>query len=491
MTSLLNAMKNQTLTTFTTNGDIAQTTTGNALLDYVALIGGMRNSSEYDIMQLFINAFQVNPVKALQLLFYTRDIPNRGGGGLGERRIFYTIFMDLIKNYPETALALGSLIPEYGSWRDVRELAKMCFKAGELEFAKNLIEYQTYVVFTQDNNALAAKWAIDENEKNKAFRDFALNTVTSMLNITRKVYRQTVVSARKGVVERLMSEKRWDEIVYQSVPSRAMKNYRKAFGKHDQTRFGAFIEKALAGETKINAGTLNPVELYQKSQIRYDNTLEAQWRQLPNYVEENVNALVMADVSGSMNGTPLDVCISLAIYFAERNKGIFYNHFLTFSAMPTLQELRGKTLHEKSSNLKRAKWDMNTNLDSAFQLILSTAIKSKISPEQMPKVVLIITDSQFDAGDCIFNLSAHERIEEMYRKAGYPLPHIVYWNVNASKATLPALTNKYTTLVSGYSPSVLKSVFNVVGNTEIDVVQAILQTKRYDVVADALSRFTR
>jgi len=484
MTSLLNAIKMNTTTT-TLNGDVAQTTAGNALLDYVALIGGMRNATVREIEHLFLMAFRENPIKALQLLFYTRDIPNRGGGGLGERRIFYTIYMYLVQNKPEIALALGSLIPEYGSWRDVRELAKMCFKSGETEFAKNLIEYHTYVIFTQQDNKLAAKWAIDENEKNKNFREFAINAVTTMLNITRKAYRQTVSAARKGVVERLMSEKRWDEITYQHVPSRAMKLYRKAFGKHDTQRFGDFIESALKGETKVNAGVLNPVELYKKASA-FDTTIEAQWRQLPNYVDENCNALVMADVSGSMTGTPMDVCISLAIYFAERNKGIFNNCFLTFSANPTLQELCGKTLNEKINNLKLAQWDMNTDLDKAFEMILKSAVKARVASEDMPNVILVITDGQFDAGGCGFQLSAHERIEQKYKNAGYKMPHIVYWNVNVNKATFPALTNKYTTLVSGYSASVLKSVFNVVNNPNIDVVQAILDTGRYDAIRDKL-----
>lgn len=483
MATLLNAIKMNTTTT-TLNGDVAQTTTGNALLDYVALIGGMRNASVKEIERIFLSAFRENPIKALQLLFYTRDIPNRGGGGLGERRIFYTIYMYLIQNEPEIALALGSLIPEYGSWRDVRELAKVCFKSGDIEFAKNLIEYQTYVIFTQKDNNLAAKWAVDENEKDRNFREFAMNTVTTMLNITRKVYRQTVVAARKGVVERLMSDKQWDAIVYQHVPSRAMKLYRKAFGKHDSERFGKFIEAAKAGETKINSGVLNPVELYKKIST-FDSTIEAQWRQLPNYVDENVNALVMADVSGSMSGTPMDVCVSLAIYFAERNKGIFKNHFITFSAKPTLQQVTGKTLWEKARNLQRAQWDMNTNLDAAFEMILKAAVKSRVSAEEMPSVILIITDGQFDSG-CTFNMSAHQRIEVAYQNAGYKLPHIVFWNVNVLKPTFPALTNKYTTLVSGYSASVLKSVFNVIGNPNTDVVQAILDTGRYDAIREKL-----
>lgn len=478
---------NQTTTTL--NGDVAKVTTGNALLDYVGLIGGMRNSEASEILRLFQNMFQENPVVALQLLFHTRDIQNRGGGGLGERRIFYIIFMYLIKSHPNIADALATLIPEYGYWGDIRELAKMCFKSKEILFAEKLILFQTYWMFTQEDNALAAKWAVDENEKNKEFREFALNTITSALSVSRKQYRQAVVQLRKGVVERLMSEQRWNEITYEHVPARAMKLYRKAFAKHDATRYGQYVEAAKEGKTKINAGVLNPVELYKKL-VTFDSTIEAQWRQLPNYVDENCNALVMADVSGSMSGTPMDVCISLAIYFAERNKGIFKNHFLTFSAKPALQEVRGKDLREKARNLARAHWDMNTDLDAAFDMILKSAVKARVAAEDMPNVILVITDGQFDSSSCGFKMSAHERIEQKYVKAGYKLPHIVYWNVNVAKPTFPALTNKYTTLASGYSPSILKNVFEVIKNKDatFNIIDAILKTGRYDDIRDQMLR---
>ena len=59
-----------------------------------------------------------------------------------------------------------------------------------------------------------------------------------------------------------------------------------------------------------------------------DDTLEAQWRQLPNYVEPGQNIMIMADVSGSMSGRPMASSIGLAMYFAERNVGDFHNLFM-------------------------------------------------------------------------------------------------------------------------------------------------------------------
>ena len=482
MTKLINAMKMNQRTT-TTNGDLAHTTTGNPLQDYVALIGGMRNSSDSEILRLWQNAYDENPTTAMQLLFYTRDIPNRGGGGLGERRIFYVIMKHLIFNHEDIVYKIAFLIPEYGYWKDIKNLAKMCFEMGKEKLAQDFIGYQTYILLTSPNQ-LVAKYAVDENEKDVAFRNFALNHITKSYNITRRFYRKTLVAARKGVVERLMSDKAWSEINYSQVPSKAAKNYRKAFVKHDGYRYNQFIAQALAGTVKINSGTLNPVELIQTLHQGNNDTIEAQWRQLPNYVDENVNAIVMADVSGSMHGTPIQVCISLAIYFAERNKGYFGNHFITFSSDPELVKLHGSTLFQKYYNVNKSNWGMSTDLDAAFKIILDAAVKHNVPANEMPSAILIITDGQFDYQ--VAGGTAFERIEKKYKAAGYEMPHIVFWNVNVLKPTLPALSNRFVTLVSGYSSSVLTSVFNKINAKQEDVIDAILATGRYDKIAEAL-----
>lgn len=483
--NLINAMQLNQRTT-TTNGDLAYTTTGDAVLNYVALIGGMRNNTDKQILNLWLPAFRENPIQALQLLFYTRDVPNRGGGGLGERRIFHVIFDYLIDNHPDIVYRLAKHIPEYGYWKDVKMLAQRCFSKGNYELAKAFLSFQTYVIFTNaDGYVLAAKYAVDENEKNRSFREFALTHICDSLNITRKFYRKFVVSARQGVVERLMSEQKWGNINYSQVPSKAMKTYRKAFAKHDGARFARFTDAAVKGEVKINSGTLNPVELYSKLGYVKDNTIEAQWRQLPNFVDENINAIVMADVSGSMSGMPIKVCISLAIYFAERNKGKFANHFMTFSNKPALQQLVGNTLLEKSRNLNKADWEMNTNLDAAFKMLLQAAVKHSVPAEEMPSAIIIITDGQFDG--MVKGRTAFERMEQDYTSAGYKMPHVVFWNVNVLKPVYPAPSGPYVTLVSGYSASVLTSVFNTISNPENTVVDAILATGRYDRIAEELA----
>lgn len=103
---------------------------------------------------------------------------------------------------------------------------------------------------------------------------------------------------------------------------------------------------------------------------QWNQVLEAQWRQLPDYVAQETNAIVIADVSGSMSGRPLATSIGLAIYFAERNRGAYHNLFMTFSQKPEFVSLRGETLLQKIKYVERTEWGMNTNLQAAFERVL-------------------------------------------------------------------------------------------------------------------------
>jgi hypothetical protein len=187
---------------------------------------------------------------------------------------------------------------------------------------------------------------------------------------------------RIGIVEALMSAGRWDEIRYGAVPSRAMMIYRNAFMKHDEDRYSAFIQKAVSGTETIHSATLYPYDIVEKVmdmnwrgiRITDDDTLEAQWRQLPDYVEAGTNALVIADTSGSMYGRPMATSVGLAVYFAERNTGPYHNMFMSFSGTSRIQMLKGETLAQKIRSINMNDWANNTNLQAAFQHVLEIAV---------------------------------------------------------------------------------------------------------------------
>src|SRR6185503_6320317 len=181
--------------------------------------------------------------------------------------------------------------------------------------------------------------------------------------------------------------------------------YRKAFGRHDQERYAAYLKSVEKGEAKMNAGSIYPYEIFRSIVRGHPDAQEIlqadlQWKAMPNWLEGNEHdGLVIADVSGSMscnNCLPLLISVSLALYFAERNVGPFKDYWMNFSSTPSFQKFKGNNIYEKYQNMDKSNWCQSTNLQSAFQLILDTAKQNKVSQKDMPTVLYIVSDMEFD-----------------------------------------------------------------------------------------------
>ena len=256
--------------------------------------------------------------------------------------------------------------------------------------------------------------------------------------------------------------------------------------------FGFIIESLKNGETKINSSTLYPYDIIEKIAIiswnsisaKHDEILEQQWKALPNYVEGENNIIVIADTSSSMNGRPMSTSLGLSIYFAERNKGIYANKFMTFSSKPHLVTLKGNTLYEKLHCIKCIV--DNTNLQAAFELILNTAKANKITQDEIPKALVVITDMQFDSATT-YRSDSHntwfEKMEAMFNQAGYQIPNIVFWNVKASRDSFQTNSEyKGVQMYSGQSTSTFKALLSNIGKTPYQGMLDVLNNSRYEAV---------
>lgn len=227
----------------------------------------------------------------------------------------------------------------------------------------------------------------------------------------------------------------------------------------------------------MNSSTLYTYEIYDLINRGDKETANALWKSLPDFTNGS-NALVIADVSGSMYGRPMSVSVSLALYFAERNKGTFNNYFMTFSSNPTLQKVYGDTLEEKMNSIQRSDWGMSTNLQASFDAILSAAVDDMTPKEQMPKILYIISDMQFDR--CGGSNTNFEEAKSKFNKNGYELPHIVFWNVNSKDDSPSTMYDNNVTLISGSSQSTFS--YAVEGKTPIESMIDILNSERYSKI---------
>ena len=476
-------MREESKWTKTENGADAKNTTDSALLDMFATIGAMRTRSEDEIVKKFELAFQEDSLGAMRCLFYARDIH----GGLGERRVFRVLLTYIANKHTEELRKNIDKIPEYGRWDDVYSLVGTKLEDNMWDDVKYQLLKDKVLMKNEESSSLLAKWLKKADASSPNTRKLGIYTAKK-LGMSVYDYKRLCNRLRKhiDVVEQRMSARQWDTINYPAVPSRAMMNYLKAFARHDQERFEEYINKVSSGEQKINAATLYPYDIVEKILYHSENSkvLEAQWDNLPNYVDGDVNAVVMADVSGSMYGRPMATSIGLAMYFAERNKGAYHNLFMTFSGRPKFVEIKGNTITQKINFISRASWQMNTDLEAALMKILDVAIENHCSQEEMPKSLIIISDMEID---CCTNQKHRENfydyVSRVYKEHGYKIPNVVFWNVNSRHDVFLADKNrKGVQLVSGQSVSTFKNLIGCVDKTPVEMMYSVLNSDRYQAI---------
>ena len=495
-----NAIKNETKWTRTENGAVALKTTDDALLDFFGTVGALRTADENRITSIFEASYQARPLETIITTFYARDI--RGDEevqGLGERRVFRILLKYCALHHPEAIRPNLDLIGVYGRYDDLycligTPLEKEMWTAMKKQFEEDLEN-----MAKGNAISLLAKWIKTADASSPKTR--ALGKLTAQkLGYDVYNFKRIVRAMRKqiGIVETLMSAGKWDEVKYSEVPSRAMLIYRNAFRKHDEERFSQFAQKAVTGEEKINSGTLYPYDIVGKYSSRSywtsnyysgdrltpteENVLQAQWNQLPNYVEAGTNAIVIADTSGSMTGRPMDTAVSLAIYFAQRNVGAYHNLWMNFSDRPSFQQIKGKTLKQILGNIDYSNWGSNTNCEAAFDLILNTAIKNHVPANEMPKSLIIISDMEFDyCGNRQWTF--YDKMKAKFAQHGYEIPTIVFWNVESRNDVFHADKNhKGVILVSGQSAGTFKNLIGAIGMSPMDFVMQVVNAKRYEPI---------
>lgn len=479
--SFADAMRNEGKFTRTENGAVALNTTSDARLDLFGTIGALREADNNRIETLFAEAYNQDALFATKIVFYARDIR----GGLGERKTFRTLIRYMADKHPEALRPNLDLIGVFGRYDDLYELIGTPLENDMWAAMKKQFEEDLKNLNEGNAISLLAKWIKTADASSSATRQLGITTAQK-LGYPVYNFKRIVRSMRKhiGVVEGLMSAGRWDEIKYSEVPSRAMMIYRKAFMKHDEQRFSEFINQAEKGEVKINATTLFPYDIVEKILYGRESSkvLEAQWKALPDYVEKGTNALVMADVSGSMIGRPMATSIGLAIYFAERNVGAYHNLFMTFSGSPETVVLKGETLEQKIHNVSRANWAMNTDLKAAFDKVLDIAEKNHITQDEMPKAIVVISDMEID---CCGNRewSFYDKMAAKFAKHGYVIPNVIFWNVNSLHDVFHAdKSRKGVQLASGQSVTVFKQILQNLGYNPVEAMENTINSERYECI---------
>ena len=499
MNKFMTGLQTATNFTHTENGALTHKSTMSHLLDMFAMGAAYRNRSDSDVILLFREAYAEDPVYALKCLFYIRDVR----GGQGERRFFRVCMKDLATQDTDAVLRNLKNIPEFGRWDDVFTLIGTPVQKEALAFVREQLTLDVQC----KTPSLLAKWMPSENTSSEATRKTAA-IVRKSLGMTHKQYRKTLSILRKriNVLERLMSEGRWDEIEFDKIPSKAGLKYKNAFARHDIERMKrdpqvqSYADFAKDTTTKVNAGTLYPYEVVAKARnvarMAMDNTdrlmVNKYWENLTDYFKgKTFNGLAVVDTSGSMtwsggDACPLNVAISLGLYCAERANGPFAGHYVSFASHPQLIKTEGVDFVDKVYRIYRTNLCDNTNIEATFDLLLNTALANGCSQEDLPQNLIVISDMEFDVARGYYGRQTNsktlmENIRNKWAAHGYRMPHLIYWNVDARQNNVPEdLGCGLVSYVSGMSPSIFETILS--GKTGYELMKEKLDSPRYSVI---------
>lgn len=499
--------------TLTGNGDVTYKSSLNKNLDLFYKSGGIRGNNYYgdkpkydDYLTLFLDAYDEDPVLAIKNLFNIRDFRH---SGKGERGLFRTLIVGLDEKNPELLAKLveSGQIENLGRWDDLvyvydkvsrQDLKSIVANHIKIQINNDLISYAN-----NEPISLISKW-LPTNTRNKESYKIAKSLAKSIGFKNFSSYRKTLskLKAYLNILETNMTTKSYDKIEYSKVPSRAFQKNIASFYRNDEDGITKFFEDVKDGKESVKVGAITPDEVVSKAfSLMFGNidyygynrpkpvdaysgeaaSVVETWKEFVANTKDVGNTLVMADVSGSMNGKPMEVSVALATLFAQSMTGAFHNMYMSFSSSPDIITLSDNAnLFQNLYTVLKTEWGWSTSIDNAFRAVLDTATGSNASQEDIPERIVIISDMQFN--ESVEDTPHVNRWKEKFSEYGYTLPTVVYWNVSTSTGVPARSDEENVALISGFTPATLNAVLSAKDVSPKAVMIEALSAEEYGFV---------
>lgn len=438
-------------------GGIYQESTLDYNLDLFA--ASLRGVSENEIRDMFRLAYGEDKSLAVANLLYILDIRS----GKGERFVFKACYKELISLDKAMAVKLLTIIGELGRYDYILVGMGTSIETNVINF----IKYQVKLDMNTLEPTLLGKWlpSLRTHGKNNPVAKRIAKELGG-----EKQYRFILKTLRNrlNIVETKLTNR--DVIDLGSIPSKALVKYRKVLTEN----YGLenFIEH---NEEKVKSTNLFMYEMLDVLRSGDTSLANALWNNQKD-IKIDKNVLVMADTSGSMSGIPFDVSVGLAMYTAERNTGMFAEHYMTFDAEPRLRKLIGNTFSEKYRNIEHIH-PRSTNIDKAFKLLLDTASENNVPQSDMPEYLLIVSDMEFDEGVMSRGGTNFKGWKSAFESKEYKLPKIIFWNVAMMTNGYPV--TKFDTdvaMIGGFSTNIFENLFTLENLSPINLMFNKLST---------------
>lgn len=489
-----------------------------------------------------------------KMIGHTRDIID----GKGEYTLSYMMIYTWYSFYPELSkfalrcfVNLGDKTHPYGSWKDIKYFCHYCKSQGEpsthplIQYAVKLTNEQIYNDYTKyitflDDISLAAKWVPREKSSFgwlyrelacDYFSDYLLtaDTTTRYIKAVTKCkteYRKVLTTLNKHIDTLQIKQcgQNWSSIDFNKVTSISLYKQKKAFlniknngqlrsPTNDRidcsTNFKMYIQKTIEGDADVKGKRVGMADFTKQALQFIDKNnnnqteidlLNSQWRNNSSQTGELGKMIAMVDVSGSMEGDPMNAAIALGIRIAE--KSVLGKRVMTFSTKPSWINLNGyDDFVSKVGIIKDAEWGMNTNFHAALDTILDAIIQNRMATEDVQDLVLVIlSDMQIDSGDKCNTQVLYDNMKLKYETAGirvhgkpYKPPHILFWNLRSTNG-FPTLSNQRNcSMMSGFSPALLnlfceQGVNALQSCTPWALLEKSLENARYRIMGDELDK---
>ena len=497
-----------------------------------------------------------------KMIGQTRDIVD----GKGECVLSYMMLHTWYPFFPQLALfALKCLVDlgdkslhQYGSWKDLKYFCAYCKKQGEsvdfpmiqeaIRLTNEQLRKDALVEVT--GMTLVAKWVPREKSSfgwlyqelaTDYFKEY-MATADNEKRSTRAVlkckteYRKLISSLNKKLdtLQIKQCANTWSDIEFAKVTSISLGKQKKAFlnvNKKNEVRypdredrvkcaenFNDHVQKAVKGEVEMKGKrvamadfTKQARDLYRSNGSRVEkDLLNSQWRDSSSLTGALENMIAMVDLSGSMDGDPMDVAIALGIRIAEKSK--LGKRVMTFTMNPRWVNLEShEDFVSQVKAVEAGDVGYNTDFHKALNLILDAIVENKMAPEDVENMTLVmLSDMQIDeaeprdsynlapAGSSKKRESLYESIKEKYAAAGirvhgkpYNPPHLLFWNLRNTSGFPCLSTETNVSMMSGFSPALLnlfceKGIESLQSCTPWSILTQSLENNRYKILGDYL-----
>lgn len=488
--------------TVTENGALSNSTTGNAFVDAFSTAPTYKGRAYSYVCSDQSLLWDINPELSVKFIFYlrmvTRKIKINNGfitetvqKGQGVKDEAFKRLLWVAENHPKTFNQNIWLLPLVGSWKDIWTLMyydktlninainhKAMFellKSGlSLEEHRELIK--KFMPRIKSNSKLKTSWTRTTNELAIEFANY--------MGWTLKEYNKLKTSGTAHDFQKYMCGQMYDKINWGHIPGRALtkivnskfieshnlvESYMSWLETQDVANFTGYVFEL----GKVFRDNIRNLSLYKKHTLNKQFNALIEKAKADGKITENVWCAL--DTSSSMSWTqhthtdvtPLDICMSLGIFFSTLNEGAFHKNVIMFDSTSRIRQLSGEFCDMMSQIPYNAMG--GTNFQSVVDEIVRVRRANPNVPlEDYPKTLLIVSDMQFNPPTCrwgkqLTDADIETNYEAMKRKLYEVFPaefvdemKFIWWNVNSELKDFPSrIEDGGTYMLGGFDGSII------------------------------------